>query len=97
MTAIANDQVLYPSSINISKSHNPTDREDSRKVRLIESNAKCRYLKKLTCKETWQQVFLSVWGPFPFYDTIPHTVYTDTVYIRVYISVYLFTQGRRES
>ncbi len=28
-------------------------------VRLIESNAKCRYyLKKLTCKETLRQVFI---------------------------------------
>ncbi len=31
-----------------------------RKIRLIESNAKSRYLKKLTCKGTLRQVFLSV-------------------------------------
>ncbi len=28
-----------------------------RKIRLIESNAKCRYLKILTCKGTLRQVF----------------------------------------
>ncbi len=60
MTAIANAQALYPYSMNMSKSHNPTDREDRRKVRLIESNVKCRYLKKMTCKGTLRQVFLSV-------------------------------------
>ena len=31
-----------------------------RKIRLIESNAKCNYPKKLTCKRTLRQVFLSV-------------------------------------
>jgi hypothetical protein len=31
-----------------------------RKTRLIESNAKCNYPKKLTCKRTLRQVFLSV-------------------------------------
>jgi hypothetical protein len=60
MTAIANVQALYPYSMNKSNSHNPTDREDRRKVRLIEGNAKCRYLKKLNCKGTLRQVFLSV-------------------------------------
>jgi hypothetical protein len=30
-----------------------------RKIRLIESNAKCRHLNKLTCKGTLRQVFLS--------------------------------------
>ncbi len=29
--------------------------ESYRKIRLIESNAKCRYLKKLTCKGTLRQ------------------------------------------
>jgi len=33
---------------------------DRRKIRLVESNAKCRYLKKLTCKGTLQQVFICV-------------------------------------
>jgi hypothetical protein len=30
----------------------------SRKFRLIESNAKCRHLKKFTCKWTLRQVFI---------------------------------------
>jgi hypothetical protein len=29
-----------------------------RKIRLIESNAKCRYLKKFTCEGTLRQVFI---------------------------------------
>jgi hypothetical protein len=29
-----------------------------RKIRLTEGNAKCRHLKKLTCTETLQQVFI---------------------------------------
>jgi hypothetical protein len=32
--------------------------ESRSKIRLIESNAKCRYLKKLTCKGTLRQVFI---------------------------------------
>ncbi len=32
-----------------------------RKIRLREGNAKCRHLKKITCKETLQQVFISLW------------------------------------
>jgi hypothetical protein len=34
-----------------------------RKIRLIESNAKCRYLKKLTYKGTLRQVFICLWPP----------------------------------
>ncbi len=34
-----------------------------RKVRLIESNAEYRYLKKLTCKGTLQQVFICLRPP----------------------------------
>jgi hypothetical protein len=33
------------------------DRCRRRKIRLIENNAKCRYLKKLACKGTLRQVF----------------------------------------
>ncbi len=36
-----------------------------RKITLIESNAKCRYLKKLTCKETVRQVFYLSEAPSP--------------------------------
>ncbi len=34
-----------------------------RKIRLIESNGKCRYLKKLTCKGTLRQVFICLRPP----------------------------------
>ncbi len=34
-----------------------------RKIRLIEGNAKCRCLKKLTCKGTLRQVFIRVYRP----------------------------------
>ncbi len=34
-----------------------------RKIRLIESNAKCRYLKKLLCKGTLWQVFICLRPP----------------------------------
>jgi hypothetical protein len=45
-----------------------------RKIRLIEDNAKCRHLKKLTCKGTLRQVFISLRPPpLPF-----------THYVRVY-------------
>jgi hypothetical protein len=39
-----------------------------RKIRLIESNAKCRYMKKCTCKGTLRQVFYLSEAPSP-----PHT------------------------
>ncbi len=51
-----------------------------RKIRLIEGNAKCRHLKKLTCKGTLRHVFICLRPPFA--HCIP-----------VY-SVYLFTHGR---
>ena len=34
---------------------------ERRKIRLIEGNAKCRHLKKLTCKETLRQKFIRVY------------------------------------
>ncbi len=46
-----------------------------RKIRLMESNAKCRYLKNLICKGGLYLDFtariLPVWGPLPCYDPIP--------------------------
>jgi hypothetical protein len=36
-----------------------------RKIRLIESNAKCRYLKKLTCTGTLRQVVICLRPPSP--------------------------------
>jgi hypothetical protein len=57
-----------------------------RKIRLIEDNAKCGHLKKLTCKGTMRRS-IYVWVPEPHHTPPPlHTVY-------VYI-VYLFKQGR---
>jgi hypothetical protein len=41
-----------------------------RKIRLIECNAKCRYLTKFTCKGTLPQVFYLSGGPLPSYDPI---------------------------
>ncbi len=55
------------------------------KIRLVECNAKCRYLKQDFAADV-----LSVWGPPPSYDHIlpPCTLYTCIQYI------YLFTQER---
>ncbi len=39
----------------------------SRKIKLMESNAKCRQLKKLTCKGTLRQVFICLM-PLPLLD-----------------------------
>ena len=52
-----------------------------RKIRLIENNAKCRYLKKLTLKGTFRQVFFLFEAPSP-----PMTPYSPplTHCIRVY-------------
>ncbi len=41
------------------------DTDESRKIRLIESNAKYRYLKKFTCKGTLRQVFYLSEAPSP--------------------------------
>ncbi len=57
-----------------------------RKVRLIEGNAKCRHLKKMTCRGTLRQVFICMMPKTPS-PTLTHC-------IRVYSTVYLFTQGR---
>jgi hypothetical protein len=61
-----------------------------RMIRLIESNAKCCYLNKLTCKKTLRQVFYLSVAPPPHDPILPppplHTAYVYTVY--------LFTQGR---
>ncbi len=41
------------------------DRAERRKIRLLESNAECRYHKKLTCKGTLRQVFYLSEDPSP--------------------------------
>ncbi len=43
-----------------------------RKIRLIEGNAECHHLKRLTCRGTWREVFLSVWGPEPHAPPLKH-------------------------
>ncbi len=56
-------------------------RLNRRKIRLIESNAKCRYLKKFTCKWTLRQVFYLSEALSPSYHPILpplHTVYVYT-------------------
>jgi hypothetical protein len=44
-----------------------------RKIRLIESNVKCRYLKKLTCEGTLRQVFYLSQAPKPSMNPPPLT------------------------
>jgi hypothetical protein len=40
------------------------------KIKLIESNAKCCYLKKLTCKGSWRQVFICLKSKIPAWLTV---------------------------
>jgi hypothetical protein len=47
-----------------------------RRTRLIESNAKCRHLRKLTCKGTLQQVFICLRPRTPYLPPRPYTLYT---------------------
>ncbi len=55
--------------------------EHRRKIRLIESNAKCRYLTKLTCKVTLRQVFYLPEVPSPpLTPTTPYKLYCIRVY-----------------
>jgi hypothetical protein len=45
-----------------------------RKKRLIEGNAKCSHLKKLTCKGTLRQVFICLWPRTPYPFPIAHCI-----------------------
>jgi hypothetical protein len=47
-----------------------------RKIKLIEGNAKCCHLKKLTCNGTLQQVFICLRPRIPYLPP-PHTLYTN--------------------
>ncbi len=42
---------------------------DRRKIRLLEGNANCRHVKKLTCKGTLRQVFICLTPRAPFSPT----------------------------
>ncbi len=56
-------------------------------IHYIDTNAKCRYLKKFTYKGTLRQVFICLRPPPLLWPhTPPHTVFAYTVY--------LFTRGR---
>jgi hypothetical protein len=52
-----------------------------RKIRLIEDNAKCRYLQKLICNGTLRRVSLSVSGLEPHTPPPLHSVYVYTVFL----------------
>ncbi len=49
-----------------------------RKIRLIENNAKCRYLKKLTCKGTLRQVFYLYESPTPYHNIYVYCILIHT-------------------
>ncbi len=53
-----------------------------RKIRLIESNAKHRYLKKFTCKGILRQVFYLSEAPYEYdpHTPDPYTLYTCIQY-----------------
>ncbi len=64
---------------------------DRRRLRLMECNAKCRYLKKLTCKGTLLQVFYLSEAPYP-----PMTLYSPSSYT-LYTCIQLqYTNSHRE-
>jgi hypothetical protein len=55
-----------------------------RKIRLIESNAKCPYLKKLTCKGILRQVFICLRPTPPSYDPmLPPLTHCIRVYSKL--------------
>ncbi len=57
-----------------------------RKIRLVASNAKCRYLKKLTCKGILWQVFYPSEAPSSPMTPIsppPYTLYKIRVYVTI--------------
>jgi hypothetical protein len=60
-----------------------------RKIRLIESNARCLYLKELTCKGTLRQVFYLSEAPPPL-----HTVYSIYCTVRYCILIHTGKGGR---
>ncbi len=65
---------ILPSNSSASKFD--ADVSVRRTIRLVESNAKCRHLKKLTCKGSSWQMFIWAWGPEPH---TPPPLYTSYV------------------
>ncbi len=57
------------------------DHVTRRKIRLIEGNAKCCHLKRLTCKGTLRQVFICLRPKTPYPPPLLHNVYEYTVYL----------------
>ncbi len=51
------------------------------KIRLIEGNAKCRHLKKSTCKGTLRQVFICLRLSNPYPPPRIYTLYVNTLYL----------------
>ncbi len=63
-----------------------------RKIRLIEGNAKCRHLKKLTCKGTLRLVFICLRPRNPYLPPL------QTVYLYLLYSILIYTgKGGGES
>jgi hypothetical protein len=60
-----------------------------RKIRRLEGNAKCCHPKNFTCKGTLRQVFICLMPRIPTPTHLTHC-------IRLYSTVYLFTQGSGE-
>jgi hypothetical protein len=64
---------------------------DRRKIRLIESNAKCHYLKQLTSKGTLRHVFSMSEAPSP-----PMTPYPPPPYTLCTCTCIQYTYSHRE-
>ncbi len=74
--------VMYTDSVHLHafhsyKVHGPF----LRKIRLIESNTKYRYIKKLTCKGTLRQVFYLSEDPFP--PMTPYSPLSNCIRVRI--------------
>ncbi len=58
-----NENLNRPSGREREKVEEEEKKDALRNIRLIESNAKCRHLKKLTCKGTLRKVFICLRTP----------------------------------
>ncbi len=74
-----------PSQANIGKASTcHIERNKGKKIRLIENNAKCRYIKKLTCNGTLRQVFYLSEAPLLSYDPILPPPFTHCILVYKY-------------